>query len=127
MRLRRIILAFCAFTFTFGFLYFYFETRISDGVCSRLSSHAPFTSTDSTFSQILGSIEGYFCAWDYLDDRESGKDWNLFYHLGGNGPWIPKIEGIAYRGHDVPVGCVVDQVHMVGFPVKPVLIEMALF
>lgn len=38
---------------------------------------------------------------------------DLFYHLGGNGPWIPKIDGTVEGGIDPPEGCRVTQVHMV--------------
>jgi len=41
------------------------------------------------------------------------KGWNLLYHLGGNSPWIPKIDGIVDGGIDPPKGCTVDMVHMV--------------
>ena len=37
----------------------------------------------------------------------------LFYHLGGNGPWIPKINGTIDEGIEPPAGCRVTQVHMV--------------
>jgi hypothetical protein len=39
--------------------------------------------------------------------------WHLFYHLGGNGPWIPRISGIGYSNTSLPMHCSVDQVHMV--------------
>ncbi|RAL11045.1 putative MFS transporter [Aspergillus homomorphus CBS 101889] len=41
-------------------------------------------------------------------------DWNLLYHLGGNGPWIEKLDGpddSQISGSDLD-GCVIDQVHM---------------
>ncbi|EXJ86519.1 hypothetical protein A1O3_03470 [Capronia epimyces CBS 606.96] len=38
--------------------------------------------------------------------------WDLFYHLGGNGPWIPKIDGIGYSDALLPEECSVDQVHV---------------
>lgn len=38
-------------------------------------------------------------------------EWNLLYHLGGNGPWVELGEGQA--GIEPPEGCIVDQVHMV--------------
>lgn len=44
------------------------------------------------------------------------KDWNLLYHLGGNGPWIEKVDGVvdgASGGLAPPEGCRVEQVHMV--------------
>lgn len=39
---------------------------------------------------------------------------DLFYHLGGNGPWVPKINGTTGDGIEPPDGCRVTQVHMVG-------------
>lgn len=42
------------------------------------------------------------------------EDWDLFQHLGGNGPWIQKTDNVVEGGIDVPEGCRVDQVHMVG-------------
>lgn len=43
------------------------------------------------------------------------KDWNLLYHLGGNGPWLPKLDGVVEGGYSPPENCRVDQVHVVGF------------
>lgn len=50
--------------------------------------------------------------------RERRKGWNILYHLGGYGPWIEKVDGTAStigQGDAVapPVGCVVDQIHVV--------------
>jgi acid phosphatase len=42
------------------------------------------------------------------------NDWNILYHLGGNGPWVEKIVDIVDGGIAVPEGCQVEQVHMVG-------------
>lgn len=46
----------------------------------------------------------------------SGVDangWDLLYHLGGNGPWVEKVDGVVEGGIQVPAGCKVDMVHMV--------------
>ncbi|KAE8351361.1 histidine phosphatase superfamily [Aspergillus coremiiformis] len=42
------------------------------------------------------------------------KDWNLLYHLGGNGPWVEKLDEPEAGGVtvDPPNGCAIDQVHM---------------
>lgn len=40
-------------------------------------------------------------------------EWNLLYHLGGNGPWVEKIDDVVEGGIQVPVDCEVDMVHMV--------------
>ncbi|KAF2177172.1 hypothetical protein K469DRAFT_720857 [Zopfia rhizophila CBS 207.26] len=42
------------------------------------------------------------------------KDWNILYHLGGNGPWVEKVVDVVDGGIAVPQGCEVEQVHMVG-------------
>ena len=44
------------------------------------------------------------------------EDWDHFYHLGGNGPWIQKTNaqfGAWEEEGQPPDGCVVDQVHIV--------------
>jgi len=47
-------------------------------------------------------------------NQSTSDDWNILYHLGGNGPWIRKTDNVMPGGIDVPAGCRVDQVHMVG-------------
>ncbi len=42
------------------------------------------------------------------------KGWNILYHLGGNGPWVEKRDGVVQGGIGTPDGCLVEQVHMVG-------------
>lgn len=49
-------------------------------------------------------------------DRSRGagtttKDWNILYHLGGNGPWVEKVIDVVDTV-TVPDGCQVEQVHM---------------
>lgn len=41
------------------------------------------------------------------------KDWNILYHLGGNGPWIQKIDGTVGDNIGAPESCRVEQVHMI--------------
>lgn len=67
------------------------------------------------------SLPDYFKAWvpqrTEVSQIETGFDqasWDIRYHLGGNGPWIPKVSGIAVDDIDPPPRCLVDQVHMVG-------------
>jgi acid phosphatase len=40
-------------------------------------------------------------------------DWNILYHLGGDGPWVQKTQDVV-EGETVspPEGCAVEQVHM---------------
>ncbi|KAF2830200.1 phosphoglycerate mutase-like protein [Ophiobolus disseminans] len=40
------------------------------------------------------------------------NDWNILYHLGGNGPWVEKVIDVIPGGIAVPEGCEVEQVHM---------------
>lgn len=40
-------------------------------------------------------------------------DWNILYHLGGNGPWVEKVIDVVEGGISEPGGCRVEQVHMV--------------
>ncbi|KAL7273602.1 hypothetical protein RUND412_003527 [Rhizina undulata] len=69
--------------------------------------------------------------WGDLDSKAasathgSGQpgDWNILYHLGGNGPWVEKVDEIVPGGIKVPDGCEVDMVHMMSrhaerFPTK---------
>ncbi|KAI9754503.1 MAG: hypothetical protein M4579_004673 [Chaenotheca gracillima] len=39
-------------------------------------------------------------------------DWDILYHLGGNSPWIKKIDGVVDTTVEPPAGCEVEQVHM---------------
>lgn len=43
------------------------------------------------------------------------QDWNILYHLGGNGPWVEKVVDVVEGGIATPEGCEVLQVHMVCF------------
>lgn len=45
--------------------------------------------------------------------RPLESNWNILYHLGGNGPWIEKTNDIVDGGIEPPPGCRIDQVHMV--------------
>lgn len=46
--------------------------------------------------------------------KTSKSEWNVLYHLGGNGPWIELDPALASTAEvEMPAGCAVDQVHMV--------------
>ncbi|PVI06004.1 phosphoglycerate mutase-like protein [Periconia macrospinosa] len=52
-------------------------------------------------------------------------DWNLFYHLGGVGPWVEKNIDVIEGGISPPDGCEVEQIHMMArhaerYPTKKV-------
>lgn len=69
--------------------------------------------------QWLRPTRDYFGAimnnWTYpqISATNTTNDWNILYHLGGNGPWIPKVDGVVEGGLAPPEGCRVEQVHMV--------------
>ncbi len=61
--------------------------------------------------QILGVSQWQLRrAWTSAKAR---PDWNILYHIGGNGPWIQKVDGVVQEGIGSPAGCHVEQVHMV--------------
>jgi hypothetical protein len=49
-----------------------------------------------------------------VTNTTTNDDWNILYHLGGNGPWIPKVDGPFGDDLSIPEGCRIEQVHMVG-------------
>ena len=49
-----------------------------------------------------------------VNHNTTQEDWNILYHLGGNGPWIPKVDGPFGDELSVPEGCKIEQVHVVG-------------
>ncbi|TGZ82846.1 phosphoglycerate mutase-like protein [Ascodesmis nigricans] len=48
----------------------------------------------------------------HCDDKGRQGQWNILYHLGGNSPWIQKIDDVVEGGFDPPKGCAVDMIHM---------------
>ncbi|KAG0636336.1 histidine phosphatase superfamily [Tuber brumale] len=51
------------------------------------------------------------------------REWNILYHLGGNGPWVEKVDGVVKGGIQVPNDCEIDMAHMMSrhgerFPTK---------
>ncbi|KAF2745937.1 phosphoglycerate mutase-like protein [Sporormia fimetaria CBS 119925] len=53
--------------------------------------------------------------WSKPSEQGAGaltKDWNILYHLGGNGPWIEKEVNVVEGGIAPPAECRVEQVHM---------------
>ena len=48
------------------------------------------------------------CTWS-----RAASGWDILYHVGGNGPWIQKVDGTLGEGIEPPAGCKVEQVHMV--------------
>ena len=47
------------------------------------------------------------------EDIGLASSWNVIEHLGGNSPWITKINGTASFDISPPHGCQIEQVHIV--------------
>jgi hypothetical protein len=68
------------------------------------------------------SIQGYFdvitSKWTHphilATNTAIQEDWNILYHLGGNGPWIPRKDGPFGDELRIPEGCQIEQMHVVG-------------
>lgn len=83
-------------------------------VCVFLAPHIADAESLFVYGPSLHNVHQHFCTKSRLPDRQD--DWDLFYHLGGNGPWIEKKNarfGTYEKDGKPPEGCVVDQVHMV--------------
>jgi acid phosphatase len=58
---------------------------------------------------------GWFGGADWAAKKGGsiGVDWNILYHLGGDGPWVEKIQdNFPDATVEPPKGCEVKQVHM---------------
>lgn len=74
-------------------------------------------SSNRWIGQVLGVSQWQLqSAWTFAKAR---PDWNILYHIGGNGPWIQKIDGVVQKGFGPPPGCHVEQVHMVSIGCFP--------
>lgn len=79
--------------------------------CKAVIVRTPHTSSFTSWWNPEGLVRPF---------RALSREWNLLYHLGGNGPWIEKIDRVVQGGIGVPDGCVVEQVHMVRTDPVPV-------
>ena len=86
LQLRRTVILCCACLVV---LYFCFQEQISEKLCCSLTRPRSILSAKVWVTQ---SLEVYFCA-PIHDHAVIAAEWNLLYHLGGNGPWIPKVDG----------------------------------
>lgn len=85
-----------------------------DSLCESLSSRLTALNTSLLYGLLLQGVHRPLCSRGSLNNRRD--DWNLFYHLGGNGPWIEKMDarfGTYDKEGKPPSGCEVDQVHMI--------------
>ncbi|KZF20862.1 phosphoglycerate mutase-like protein [Xylona heveae TC161] len=67
------------------------------------------TSVSFPVSQAEFSSPSDVGSWWWPFDQQP---WNVLYHLGGNGPWIQKKDGVISRNIAAPESCEVEQVHM---------------
>jgi hypothetical protein len=97
-------------------LYLFFQAQTRGKLCSSASTRLRPLSTISRDGPLTQLLRDYFCA-PAGQHAAVDTEWNLFYHLGGNGPWIQKVDGVIHDTLAPPGGCVVDQAHMVkSFP-----------
>jgi hypothetical protein len=93
---------------------FILSSAPNEAVCDFLTPYQETSSTSSVFGVLVHTVYESFCGQELLQDKPD--DWNLYYHLGGNGPWIEKTNarfGTYEKDGQPPEGCVIDQVHMV--------------
>ena len=61
--------------------------------------------------------EGQYNNWPWSQKTHASSGavalWDILYHVGGNGPWIRKLDGTAGEDIGPPAGCKVEQIHMV--------------
>ncbi|KAJ5560313.1 multiple inositol polyphosphate phosphatase [Penicillium frequentans] len=83
---------------------------------------APLIQTRGPQIQVPGAATPHSASWKTWfhplqvqpnKTRESSEEWNLFQHLGGNGPWIEKSGSNDELSIAPPEGCSVDQVHLI--------------
>ena len=87
----------------------------NDTICASLKSQLQTLDMSSVQGQLIQALHQCLCGQTSQEEDKQG-DWNLFYHLGGNGPWIEKVDarfGSHEKDGKPPPGCVIDQVHMV--------------
>lgn len=93
----------------FTAILYYYAVPIKSVLCNADLPQAPFAFQLASFQ----TAQKIICS--EKDIVPKSTEWNLSYHQGGNGPWIPKVDRVINDDLTLPVGCVVDQVNMVSF------------
>ena len=91
-----------------------FSALFNVPVCNFLASSQVGLKVSPVLGLPFHAVHERFCARRSIQDKQD--EWDLFYRLGGNGPWIEKLNarfGTDDKDGKTPEGCVVDQVHMV--------------
>jgi acid phosphatase len=109
-------------------LYGFYQISLLSSLCPSLSASDCPSNSDFTHSK---PHHASWSSWWHPQQNDGDvaehaqgagaitKDWNILYHLGGNGPWVEKIIDVVDEGIVPPEGCEVVQVHMVRFVVDP--------
>ena len=86
----------------------------SESVCSSVDALLGATVPDGIPQGYLNRIRPSACPISH-PGLQVHKPEDLFYHLGGNGPWIRKRRDVSSHEVEAPSGCEIEQVHMVSF------------
>lgn len=117
-RMSRPYVVFSALVCLLGFISFFLTRSSTPSPLPLISNHAESFSLAAFYTKV--PYTSSWASWWHPQrshgrgSSEFGRGWNLLYHLGGNGPWIEKVDGTVKGGIGVPEGCRVEQVHMVG-------------
>ncbi|KAE8374873.1 phosphoglycerate mutase-like protein [Aspergillus bertholletiae] len=101
----------------YGFMWFYYRQKNIRRV-QGLEDERIAGMTDEEIEELGDKSPRFIYSTSWYNPLRWGQagcpvnDWNILYHLGGNGPWIEKIDGPEIPGLEPPNGCVIDQVHM---------------
>ena len=102
----------CSYVLFASFFPFFFQAQVSGCLCRFSSTGLQPPSGIAKHWPVTHLLRNCFYA-PVLQHTVTDTDWNLFYHLGGNGPWIQKVDSVIHGPISPPTGCVVDQAHMV--------------
>jgi acid phosphatase len=114
------LVALIIITVAVAFFAIKYPSLCTTDIASQHTSYSEYECAGKPHQSSWGSWWHPQRTWSGADaEQKSGqgagtvtKDWNILYHLGGNGPWIEKKHNVVERGIEVPKTCAVDQVHM---------------
>lgn len=91
-----------------------FSPLFKGALCEHLAYEQVALEESSFYGLSFHTVHKVLCGYNLILDEEDDSD--LFHHLGGNGPWIEKVNarfGTYDKDGRISPGCTVDQVHMV--------------
>lgn len=86
---------------------YYYAVPVKSVLCNADFPKAQYAFQLASFQ----TAQNIICSEKDIVPKSDG--WNLSYHQGGNGPWIPKVDGVLKDDLTLPFGCLVDQVNLV--------------